>query len=123
MSPINISKPYDYLAPDGSEIRLLAQVNGGGLCHCTLPAQRVSKAIKHRTVDELWYFLAGMGEVWRKSAEEESVTKVFPGLSLDIRVGVHFQFRNTGEEELEFIIATVPPWPGAQEAIEVEGKW
>jgi len=27
-----------YLAPDGSEIRLLPNVRGGGLSHCTLPA-------------------------------------------------------------------------------------
>jgi hypothetical protein len=28
---------YDYLAPDGSEIRLLPEVGGEGLAHCTLP--------------------------------------------------------------------------------------
>ena len=33
----------DYAAPDGSEIRLLPTLKGGGLSHCTLPPKCVSK--------------------------------------------------------------------------------
>src|SRR5216117_2870669 len=56
----------DEQAPDGSEIRLLPELWGGGLCHCTLPSGRTSKAVKHKTVEEIWYFVQGIGEVWRK---------------------------------------------------------
>jgi hypothetical protein len=38
----------DYLAPDGSEIRLLPAMKGGGLCHCTLPVGRTSSPVAHR---------------------------------------------------------------------------
>ena len=36
----------DYLAPDGSDIRLLPDMNGGGLCHCTLAPSKTSLAIR-----------------------------------------------------------------------------
>lgn len=49
-----IASEYDYLAPDGSEIRLLADLEGGGLAHCTLPSGRVSVAQRHKTVEEIW---------------------------------------------------------------------
>ena len=58
-----LGESYDYLAPDGSEIRLLPNVKGGGMCHCTLPPGKKSLAVKHKTVEEIWYFLSGQGEV------------------------------------------------------------
>lgn len=114
---------YNNLAPDGSEIRLLLGVQGGGLAHCALPPGKTSVAVTHRTVEEIWYFLSGRGEVWRKKDGGEQVTEVQPGLCLSIPLGSHFQFRNTGDEPLCFIIATMPPWPGPQEAVPVSGKW
>lgn len=116
--------PYDYLAPDGSEIRLLPEVGGGGLCHCTLPVGKVSKAVSHKTVDEIWYFLSGKGQVWRKRSERnESVVDVSRGTSINIPFSTQFQFRNTGDEPLCILIATIPRWPGPEESIDVEGKW
>ena len=44
---------HDYLAPDKSEIRLLPEMSGGGLAHCTLPPGRVSHAVRHKTDTEL----------------------------------------------------------------------
>ncbi|MBN9393287.1 MAG: cupin domain-containing protein [Chloroflexi bacterium] len=114
---------YNNLAPDGSEIRLLLGVQGGGMAHCTLPAGQTSVAVTHRTVEEIWYFLSGRGEVWRKKDDAEQVTEVFAGTCLTIPLGTSFQFRATGEEPLCFIIATLPPWPGPQEAVVVAGKW
>jgi mannose-6-phosphate isomerase-like protein (cupin superfamily) len=115
---------YDYLAPDKSEIRLLPTIKDrGGLCHCTLPPGQISTAVTHKTVDEIWYFLQGQGEVWRKQGDREECVAVTPGLCLTIPLGTHFQFRNTGNENLCFVITTMPPWPGAAEAVEVEGKW
>lgn len=31
--------------------------------------------------------------------------------------------RNTGDKPLKFVITTMPPWPGKDEAFFVEGKW
>jgi mannose-6-phosphate isomerase-like protein (cupin superfamily) len=118
-----LPEEYDYLAPDGSEIRLLPEVGGGGLSHCTLPVGGVSKAVYHRTVDEIWYFISGAGEVWRKRGRQESVRQVGPGSCLNIPCGTSFQFRNVGGEPLYLVIATIPRWPGEQEAVPIEGHW
>ena len=77
-----------------------------------------------RVREELWVFLAGEGQVWRKQGERELVLDVHAGLSLTIPLGTQFQFRNTGDVPLEFIIATSPPWPGADEAVVLTaGRW
>ncbi|MEW5919110.1 MAG: hypothetical protein AB1762_22085, partial [Gemmatimonadota bacterium] len=57
---------YDVLAPDGSEIRVLCATPRASMAHGTLPPGGVSLAIRHRTVDELWYVTGGRGQVWRK---------------------------------------------------------
>jgi mannose-6-phosphate isomerase-like protein (cupin superfamily) len=119
----NLPEEYDYPAPDGSEIRLLSQADGGGLAHCTLLVKGVSKLVAHKTVEEIWYFISGRGEVWRKLDEMEAVTEVESGTSQVVPTGASFQFRNTGEEPLCFIIATIPRWPGAEEARPAEGRW
>jgi mannose-6-phosphate isomerase-like protein (cupin superfamily) len=113
----------DALAPDGSEIRLLPVLDGGSMVHCTLPAGGVSRAVAHRTVEELWFFIAGEGEVWRRRGALEETVTVAPGIALTIPLGTHFQFRNTGSGPLEFIIVTMPPWPGDDEATPVEDHW
>jgi mannose-6-phosphate isomerase-like protein (cupin superfamily) len=118
-----LPKECDYPAPDGTEIRLLPEVGGGGMCHCTLPANKVSGAVHHRTVDEIWYFVSGRGEVWRKRGAQEAVDIVEAGTCLTIPCGTNFQFRNTGNDPLCFVIATIPRWPGPQEAVATQGRW
>ena len=116
----------DYLAPDGSEIRLLPTMKGGGLCHCTLPAGKTSSPVVHRHVEEIWYILKGEGEVWRKYAqtpEAEETVRVSAGMSLTIPPRTSFQFRNTGAAPLCVLIVTMPPWPGPQEAEGTVGAW
>jgi mannose-6-phosphate isomerase-like protein (cupin superfamily) len=120
---IPLPEKYNYLAPDGSEIRLLPGMQGGSLCHCTLPAGKTAAAVAHKTVEEIWYILQGEGEVWRKLGEQAEVTPVHSGISLTIPLGTHFQFRNTGSEPLCILITTMPPWPGDGEAYSVPGKW
>ena len=46
-----------------------------------------------------------------------------PGASFAIAVGVAFQFRNDGEEDLTALAITMPPWPGEAEAEFVPGPW
>ncbi len=123
MDTIPLPSELTVLAPDGSEIRELVAVSGGSMVHCTLPSGATSAAVRHRTVEEVWYFLQGRGQVWRKSESAESVVDVQPGTSLNITVGTHFQFRNTRDEALQFIIVTMPPWPGEDEAVRVEDYW
>jgi mannose-6-phosphate isomerase-like protein (cupin superfamily) len=118
-----LSTNYDYLAPDGSEIRKFPDMKGGGLAHCILPAKKISFAVSHKTVEEIWYFTQGCGQVWRKQGSREEVVDVDSGTCLTIPIGTHFQFKNIGEEPLCFIIATMPPWPGEQEAIRVQDHW
>ena len=93
------------------------------MVHCTLPPRKTSLAVAHRTVDEVWHFISGVGQVWRKNDDDESVVDAEPGLSLSIEFGTHFQFRNTGDENLCFIITTIPPWPDEDEAQRVPNYW
>jgi mannose-6-phosphate isomerase-like protein (cupin superfamily) len=118
-----LAEDYDYLAPDGSEIRLLPVLTGGGLAHCVLPAGKTSKAVVHRTVGEIWYCLSGEGEIWRKMDSAECVAQLRQSVSVTIPVGTHFQFRNTSSEPLCILISTMPPWPGEDEALPVPGYW
>jgi mannose-6-phosphate isomerase-like protein (cupin superfamily) len=118
-----LGEAYDVLAPDTSEIRLLVSTTRGSLAHGTLPPGQVSLAVVHRTVDEVWYVTAGRGQVWRKQEWREAVVEVEPGTALTIPTGVHFQFRTTGSEPLCFVMCTMPPWPGEQEAMRVPDHW
>jgi mannose-6-phosphate isomerase-like protein (cupin superfamily) len=113
----------DYIAPDGSEIRLLPTVKGGGLCHCTLPEGKTSSPVAHRGVEEIWYVLEGTGEVWRATSGGEPPVPVSPGTSLTIPPRTAFQFRNSGTGPLCILIVTMPPWPGPQEAEKAIGVW
>ena len=117
------AKERDALAPDGSEIRLLSETSRGSMVHCSLNPGEVSAPVAHRTVEEVWYFLEGTGQVWRRHGEEERIVDVAPGGSLSIPVGAHFQFRATGDAPLRFVIVTMPPWPGHDEAFPVAGYW
>lgn len=110
-------------APDGSDVRILLALRGGSLAHFTLPPGSVSLAVAHRTVEEVWYFVGGRGEFWRRQAGRDAIVAVEPGMSLTIPLGTSFQFRATGPEPLTMIAITMPPWPGADEAYEVEGRW
>ena len=113
----------DAVAPDGTAVRLLTALAGGSFAHFELPAGAVSHAVAHRTVEEIWYFVAGRGEMWRRLDDEESIVEVTPGLSLTIPLGTHFQFRADGGAPLAFVAVTLPPWPGEGEAFRVEGPW
>jgi mannose-6-phosphate isomerase-like protein (cupin superfamily) len=113
----------DHLAPDGSAIRSLLAVRGGSLAYCTLPAGTISNAVVHQTVEEIWYCVAGTGQVWRRGPEQVQIIDLTPGTCITIPVGTHFQFRTSGTDSLHIIIATMPPWPGAHEALPVARNW
>jgi mannose-6-phosphate isomerase-like protein (cupin superfamily) len=113
----------DAVAPDGSDVRILLGLDRGGMAHFELAPGETSLAVVHRTVEEIWFFVGGRGEMWRADAAREEVVAVEPGVCLTIPLGTRFQFRALGEEPLAAIGVTMPPWPGEDEAVSVEGRW
>ena len=111
------------VAPDGSDVRVLLGLKGGGMAHFQLAPGETSTAVTHRTVEEIWLFLSGRGEMWRRQGEREETVAVEPGVCLTIPLGTHFQFRSFGDQALGAVAVTMPPWPGEGEATVVEGKW
>lgn len=110
-------------APDGSDVRVLLALGGGSMAHFSLAAGQVSMAVTHRTVEELWYVLSGRGEMWRCQEAREEIVPLVPGVCLSMPLGTHFQFRAAADEGLCAVAITMPPWPGADEAVPVTGPW
>jgi mannose-6-phosphate isomerase-like protein (cupin superfamily) len=119
----SLGEKADGLAPDGSEVRLLTDLAGGSMAHFTLAPKKTSMAVTHRSVEELWYITGGAGQIWRRQNGREEVTDLVAGVSLTIPLDTDFQFRNTGDTPLTFVLVTMPPWPGPDEAVPVEGHW
>lgn len=124
--PVGARTVPDVHAPDGSEIRSLLGADQGttrsSVVEVTLAACQVSRPVRHRTVEECWYVLSGTGEVWRDPEAASSgghIDHVRPGDALAIPVGWAFQFKADAESPLRFLCVTMPPWPGADEAVAV----
>ena len=119
----------DARAPDGSDVRILLQLQGGSMAHFELGPGQTSTAVTHRTVEEIWCFLSGRGEMWRKQhgqdgqEAQEEIVAVEAGVCLTIPVGTHFQFRSFDDQSLIAVGVTMPPWPGEDEAVVVAGVW
>ena len=113
----------DAIAPDGSAVRVLLALEGGSFAHFELPVGATSRPVCHRTVEEIWYFVGGHGAMWRQLADQEEIVTVEPGVCITIPVGTSFQFRALGDGPLAAVGVTMPPWPGEDEAYEVQGKW
>lgn len=118
-----VGEQADVIAPDGSEIRLLPELGAGSMAHCRLPIGMVTQAVSHHRVEEIWYVLSGKGEIWRKQDSYEETTLLEAGVSITIPVGTIFQFRNIGDEPLDIILVTMPPWAGPNDAILEENHW
>ena len=111
------------VAPDGSDVRVLLALGGGSMAHFELAAGVVSDAVVHRSVEEIWYILSGRGQMWRKQGEREEIIALEPGICLSIPQGTHFQFRAAPDAAVSAVGITLPPWPGADEAVTVPGPW
>ena len=74
----------DAVAPDGSDVRLLSGLEGGGLAHFELAPGKTTVAVSHRTVEEIWFFLSGRGEMWRQQDDRSETVDVYAGVSLTI---------------------------------------
>jgi mannose-6-phosphate isomerase-like protein (cupin superfamily) len=120
----NLPDEPDAIAPDGSEIRLLnSPDSSSSTVHCRLQPDTTTIAVHHKTVEEQWECVAGKGELWRKSESGQSVLELTPGVRAEIPLGSIFQFRSSIDSTLDIVIITTPPWPGDDEAVQVEGKW
>lgn len=111
------------VAPDGSNVRVLLGLSTGTMAHFELPAGMTSSAVVHRTVEEIWFVVAGRGQMWRRQGEREQIVELVPGTCLTLPLGTHFQFRASAAEPVAVVGVTMPPWPGADEAIAVPGPW
>src|SRR4051794_21116020 len=110
----------DAVAPDGSDVRILLRLAGGSMAHFQLAPGQTSVAVAHRTVEEVWFFLAGRGEMWREQGGREEVVAVEAGVCITIPLGTRFQFRSSGDQPLAALGVTMPPWPGEGEAYPVQ---
>ena len=113
-------------APDGSAVHLLLDDRHGAarcsMVEVSIPPGAVSRPVRHRTVEEVWYVLAGTGAVWRcppdADPQDAAAVAVAPGDALVIPTGWAFQFRADADAAagLRFLCVTMPPWPGMDEA-------
>jgi len=113
----------DVVATDGSDVRILLGLAGGTMAHFQLSPGHTSSAVTHRTVEEIWFFLSGRGEMWLKQEGREEIVPLESGVCLTIPLGTHFQFRSLGDQALAAVSITMPPWPGDGEAFVVPGTW
>lgn len=113
----------DAIAPDGSDVRELLQLARGSMAHFELGAGRTSRAVAHRSVQEIWYVLHGAGQMWPRQGDREEAVPLRPGTCVSIPARTSFQFRAESSGPLTVVGVTMPPWPGTDEAYEVPGVW
>jgi mannose-6-phosphate isomerase-like protein (cupin superfamily) len=113
----------DVIAPDGSTVRILPGLAGGSMAHFELAPGETSVAVHHRSIEEIWYVVAGQGQMWRRHGDHEETVDLDAGTCITLPLGTHFQFRATGGVPLAAIGITMPPWPGDGEAVRSEGPW
>jgi mannose-6-phosphate isomerase-like protein (cupin superfamily) len=118
-----ISDAVEELAPDGSRVRPLLSLVSGGMAQFELEAGKTSRAVMHRSVEEIWLVLSGRGRIWRRNDGKESIVELETGVCVSIPASTVFQFRCLGDESLRIAAVTMPPWPGDDEAVQVAGKW
>ena len=94
----------------GAYVRYLMDGPHGNMIHSTVPPGMVGRACHFRTIDEYWYVLSGEGEIWRSAPDgHESITRLIPGVCVDIPLGTAFQYRCTGNVPLVFTCTALPP--------------
>jgi mannose-6-phosphate isomerase-like protein (cupin superfamily) len=120
---IQLPDAPDAVAPDGSDVRVLLRLGRGSMAHFELGAGRVSRAVAHHSVEEIWYILRGQGQMWRRQGDRQETVPLRPGTCVSIPRSTHFQFRAAGDGPLAAVSVTMPPWPGDGEAHEVRGAW
>ncbi|HUU71785.1 MAG TPA: cupin domain-containing protein [Burkholderiales bacterium] len=120
---IRVTQTNQEQAPDGSSVFPLLSLQSGALALFELNAGQVSRAVRHRSVDEIWLVLSGQGSMWRQRGAHEETVPLEEGVCVSIPAGTAFQFRCDGSRSLRVVAVTMPPWPGNDEAVVVPDKW
>jgi mannose-6-phosphate isomerase-like protein (cupin superfamily) len=110
---MSLPQEPDATAPDGSAVRVLLTLSGGSMAHFELPAGAISTAVRHRTVEEIWYVVGGRGQMWRHTGDPASgeLVDLTPGVCLTTPLGTTFQFLADDDGPLSAVGVTLPPWP------------
>ena len=66
----------DEVAPYGAEVRLLARTENASTPHFRLHPGQVTRAVKHRRIDEIWYVTTDEGEIWMSNNGAVAVQQV-----------------------------------------------
>jgi hypothetical protein len=82
MKTVNVPENYQHTSPAGAEVRVLMSDANGGIAHCTLRKNKISKAVRHKTVSEFWHILSEKGAIWRRDKTGESILPWKLGLRL-----------------------------------------
>jgi mannose-6-phosphate isomerase-like protein (cupin superfamily) len=91
--------------------------------HSTVPLGMVGRACRFRTIDEYWFVLSGEREIWRRATDgRESITRLIPSVCIRHPLGTAFQYR-CRDVPLVFAVTALPPWPGDDEAVIIDGPW
>jgi mannose-6-phosphate isomerase-like protein (cupin superfamily) len=72
-------------------------------------------------VEEIWFVLAGHGQIWRQGRDDP--LDLHPGRCVTLPTGTAFQFRAARSSALEILVGTFPEWPGPNEAESADGIW
>jgi mannose-6-phosphate isomerase-like protein (cupin superfamily) len=117
-----------YQSPAGASVLPVGQNLQASVAVCSLKPGQITECIQHKTVEEIWYILEGEGELFWKNPRtlRKGVLILRPGTVAKLSTGLHFQYRDTGSSSsssLKFLCITTPPWPGSQEATQVDKYW
>ena len=96
-----MSTTPEHVAPDGSDVRELLSLQGGGLAHFELAAGQTSIAVAHQTVEEIWFFLGGRGQMWRRQQRENRSSMSTPT----------YRSRFRRARASSFVPKVQTPWP------------
>jgi mannose-6-phosphate isomerase-like protein (cupin superfamily) len=110
-------------APDGSRIYPLVRTEQASVGIIELRPNQITAPVHHLTIEEVWYVLEGEGQLWRKLGDSDETVDLTTGTCVTIPTGAAFQFRSDGENPLRMLMLTIPPWPGAEEAVAAAGVW
>ena len=114
----------DSVSPGGgAEIRHILTLPQGDLTHAVCPAGQVSPTHHLPELQEQYYVLAGVGEIWRATDEREAATTLRPGRWAEMPAGMRFQFRSDRGVALVFLVAVLPSWRSDLFHTIADGAW
>lgn len=103
-----------------------------GVVYAIVEPRTVSRPIQRAELDEYYFVVAGEGEVWLKDvqSQNETITKLKPGVAVKVPSTHIVQYRNTGKTLLVLLVPTNPPYRivGKRTSWNIEklfetGKW